>query len=93
MTPQYKPTDPIAPYSGKAPYYHTTPASWLADVEHPNPHKQKPIAKPANLAKRQRRQPKRKAVIRFAKMRGWELQLLKGVAFRVALKLIIESLK
>jgi len=91
--PKYKPTDPKAPYSGKAPYYHTTPASWLADVEHPNPHKQKPITKPANLAKRQRRQPKRKAVIRFAKMRGWELQLVKWVAFLVVLKLIFESLK
>ena len=91
--PTYKPIDPKAPYSAKRPYYHTTAQSFELDQQYPNPHKQKPIAKPANLAKRQRRQPKRKAVIRFAKMRGWELQLVKWAALLVVLKLIFESLK
>ena len=91
--PQYQPTDPKAPYSGTRPYYHTTAQSFELDQQYPNPHKQKPIAKPANIAKRQRRQPKRKALIRFAKMRAWELQLVKWVALLLVLKLIFESLK
>jgi len=89
MTPQYQPHDPKAPYSATRPYYHTNAQSFELDQQYPNPHKQKPIAKPANLAKRQRRQPKRKAVIRFAKMRAWELQLVKWVFLILLAKWLI----
>ena len=90
-TPKYKPVDPKAPYSATRPTYHTS----LSDFETALKRRKKkpkpaPKMKPVTISGRQ---PKRKAVIRFAEMRAWELQLVKWVAFLVVLKLIFESLK
>lgn len=86
-TPKYKPTDPKAPYSAKRPTYHTS----LSDFETALKRRKKkpkpaPKIKPVTASGRQ---PKRKAVIRFAKMRAWELQLVKWVFLILLAKWLI----
>lgn len=68
MTPKY---DPQKPVQRNPLHYHTSAGSWFADVDYPNPIRQKQEPAP-----QQRRQPKRKAVIRIAKMKGWQRVLL-----------------
>jgi len=85
--PQYKPTDPKAPYSATRPTYHTS----LSDFETALKRRKKkpkpsPKIKPVTASGRQ---PKRKTIIRFAKMRGWELQLVKWVAILIIFAQII----
>ncbi len=70
MTPKY---DPQKPVQRNPLHYHVTPVSWFADVDYPNPIRQK--QEPAPQQRRQRK-PKRKAVMRIAKMKGWQQILL-----------------
>lgn len=82
MTPKYNPQKEV---QRNPIYYHPTPESWFADVDYPNPARQK--QEPAPRQKRHR-PPKRKAVIRIAKMQGWDRLLLFILAAIVILKLL-----
>ena len=85
--PTYKPIDPKALYSATHPTYHTS----LSDFETALKRRKKKL-KPAPKIKpvtASGRQPKRKAVIRFAKMRAWEKELIKWVFLILLAKWLI----
>lgn len=89
MTPKYKPVNTKALYKKSPSYYHTTAQSFELDQEYPNPPAQKPIAKVANPAKRQRRQSRRKAVVRLGKMRKAERELVFWLVLTLLAKWLI----
>lgn len=87
MTPKYQPANPKAPYSATRPTYHTSLSGFETALKR-RKKKPKPAPKPKPVTV-PGRQPKRKAVIRFAKMRGWELQLVKWVFLILLAKWLI----